>query len=575
MVKNVWRKTLKDAEIKIFVGYDSREEIAYHVCRESIFKNSKNTENIEVIPLKLKELKKSGIYTRPEDKLGSTEFTFSRFLIPHLTDFKGWALFCDCDFLFKQNVRDLFAKADDKYAVMCVHHDYTPKEETKMDGKEQHIYPRKNWSSLVLWNCSHPANKKLTAEHVNNKKFDGAYFHRFSWLEDHQIGRLSHKWNWLVGHYKQPQDGEPLALHYTEGGPWFQDYETCEYAADWLLMEKRYLKNLSPKAPKINKYEMLEDDKKDFIDSAIDYMIDPTNKYLNTSLDIVKEKMEKAMGNKVAAIDSDGGISYKSQGHLYDPILMHFIRGAKGYISNWEDEEHTDVPLVIRGLGGGSRKAIVRCKETGRTFYAVDTGYFGNGKTKWVHRITKNNLQYIGPIVEREHDRLKMFGYKYQGRKKGKKILICPPSLKVMDMFGQPSPEVWTQQVSDQLKRITKRPIEIRLKPNRTQRVTSKTIQQALNNDVHCLITYNSIAAIEAMMEGIPAIVLGQNAASAICETDLRNVDTPRFPNKETMDAFMAHLSYCQFSVPEMESGFAWRTVNETSSLPLWNPSKK
>src|SRR6056300_1072677 len=125
MVPIVWRKTLKDAknaDIKIFVGYDTREDIAYQVCRESIFAKSKNEEKIEVIPLKLKELKKSGNYWRPEDKLGSTEFTFSRFLIPHLTNFKGWALFCDCDFLFKQNVRDLFAKADDKYAVMCVHH---------------------------------------------------------------------------------------------------------------------------------------------------------------------------------------------------------------------------------------------------------------------------------------------------------------------------------------------------------------------------------------------------------------------------------------------------------------------
>ena len=191
MVPIVWRKTLKDAknaDIKIFVGYDTREDIAYQVCRESIFAKSKNEEKIEVIPLKLKELKKSGNYWRPEDKLGSTEFTFSRFLIPHLTDFKGWALFCDCDFLFNHNIRDLFELAEDKYAVMCVQHDYSPKQgTTKMDGKEQHVYPRKNWSSLVLWNCGHPANKVLTADHVNNTKFDGAYFHRFSWLQDNLI----------------------------------------------------------------------------------------------------------------------------------------------------------------------------------------------------------------------------------------------------------------------------------------------------------------------------------------------------------------------------------------------------
>ena len=566
---------MKEDELKIFVGYDSREDIAFQVCKESIMANSKNTEKIEVIPLKLKELKKSGQYWRSEDKLGSTEFTFSRFLIPHLTNYEGWALFCDCDFLFKHNVRDLFELADNRYAVMCAQHDYAPKKGVKMDGKEQTQYPRKNWSSMVLWNCGHPSNKKLTSDLVNNESFNGAYFHRFLWLDDHEIGKISHEWNWLVEWYKEPDDGEPKALHYTEGGPWFKDYETCEYAAEWLLMEKRYIKNSIPKAPKIGKYDMLEEDKKSFIDAAINYMIDPYNKYLNTSFEDVKEKMDKAMGNKVAAIDSDGGISYKSAGHSYDPILMHFIKGCKGYISNFEDEENTEIPLVIRGLGGGSRKAINKCKKTGRTFYAIDTGYFGNTKTKWVHRVTKNNLQHIGPIIERDSDRLKMFGYKYRKRKTGSKILICPPSLKVMDLFNQPSPEEWTKQVARDLRTYTNREIEIRLKPNRTERVTNKSIQQALADDVHCLITYNSIAAIEAMLEGIPAIVLGENAASAICETRLENIDNPIFPDKDTMDAFMSHLSYCQFTIPEMESGFAWRTVNESSELPLWNPTKK
>ena len=101
---------------------------AYQVCSHSI-KSKSNSTNI--FPLKLSELRKKGIYTRGEDKLGSTEFTFSRFLVPVLNDYQGWALFCDCDILFLNPVEELFSLTNDKYAVMCVQHDYTPKEKLK------------------------------------------------------------------------------------------------------------------------------------------------------------------------------------------------------------------------------------------------------------------------------------------------------------------------------------------------------------------------------------------------------------------------------------------------------------
>ena len=116
---------------------------------------------------------------------------------------------------------------------MCVKHDYKPKSETKMDGKIQSIYPRKNWSSLVLWNCSHPSNKKITKELVNDDQITGKYLHRFSWLKDDEIGSINHHWNWLVGWYQEPKDGKPKAIHYTEGGPWFADYRFCEYHEVW------------------------------------------------------------------------------------------------------------------------------------------------------------------------------------------------------------------------------------------------------------------------------------------------------------------------------------------------------
>ena len=214
----------------VYIGYDTREDIAYQVSKFSILNKSKN---ITINPLKLSELKDKKLYWRDEDKLGSTEFTFSRFLVPELNEFNGWALFCDCDILFLEDINNLFELADEKYAVMCVQHDYKPKEGVKMDGKAQTLYPRKNWSSLVLWNCSHPSNKAINKELINQPDTTGKYLHRFSWLKDEEIGSLPHHWNWLAGWYEEPQDGSPKAIHYTEGGPWFENYRHCEYHQYW------------------------------------------------------------------------------------------------------------------------------------------------------------------------------------------------------------------------------------------------------------------------------------------------------------------------------------------------------
>ena len=220
--------------IKVFVGYDTREDIAYQVCAHAI---KSHTKNVEVIPLVLSELKEKKLYWRDTDKLGSTEFTFSRFLIPHLTNYNGWALFCDSDIIYQSDLNELFSLKDEKYAVMCVQHDYKPKEGLKMDGKQQTLYPRKNWSSVVLWNCGHPSNKKSDLELVNDPDTTGAFLHRFSWLKDEEIGSISHEWNWLVGWYKEPEDGKPKGIHYTEGGPWFENYRNCDYHQVW----KKYL----------------------------------------------------------------------------------------------------------------------------------------------------------------------------------------------------------------------------------------------------------------------------------------------------------------------------------------------
>ena len=214
--------------MKVFVGYDTREDMAYQVCKHSILARNKD---VDVRPLKQQELRDTGWYNRPIDKLASTEFTFTRFLIPELANFKGWAVFMDCDMILTTDIKELFDQADDRYAVMCVKHDYKVKEEFKMDGQKQTIYPRKNWSSVVLWNCGHPSNKVVDQDMVNEKELNGAYFHRFNWLNDEEIGELDHTWNYLVGVYDDIE--KPNIIHYTEGGPWFENYRDCEFNELW------------------------------------------------------------------------------------------------------------------------------------------------------------------------------------------------------------------------------------------------------------------------------------------------------------------------------------------------------
>ena len=562
--------------LKIFIGWDSREDIAYQIAKYSIEQLS--SVPTEIIPLKQKALKKDGLYTRPVDRMASTEFTFTRFLIPELTNFEGWALFIDCDFVALADVKLLFEQANNKYAIMCAQHDYTPKETVKMDGQVQHIYPRKNWSSMMLINCGHPSNRALTKDLVNNITKTGAYFHRFSWLEDDEIGELSHEWNWLVGWYKEPEDGSPKFLHYTEGGPWFDNYADCEYNHEWYKVERDYqktriaaveskLQSFKDKITYIHNVTMSKE-MVQTLNAYQKYVIDPNGDYYKEEYEMTMNKFNNTGEKipKVAAIDSVGGINYHTKDLAYDEYLEAFIVGCNGKLSNWDKEESTDNPLVIRGLGGGSRKAILHCWETGRDYYAIDTGYFGNGRSKskgW-HRITKNNLQNLDPVWDRPDDRLRKIGYNYVPFKPGKKILICPPSDKVMKLWNQPEPEVWVENVVKELKKYTDRPIEIRLKPNRTDRISTNTIEEALADDVHCLVTYNSIAATEALMNGKPAIALGPNAASALCNNKLDQIENLNYPDKDKMYQYMCHLSYCQFNKKEMMTGHAWRIVNES-----------
>jgi len=230
----------------VYIGWDSREVACSHVLANSITKRTSSPLTIQY--LNHRELRKSGHFNRMwtidkngefidviDGKTFSTEFSHSRFLIPHLMNYEGWALFTDCDMVFLSDIKKLFALADDKYAVMCVKHHHKPENETKMDGRHQAIYYRKNWSSFVLWNCGHPANKILTAARVNSMR--GSDLHAFVWLNDQQIGSLPTSYNFISGvSPKLPPErgGMPDVIHYTEGGPWFDNCQDVPYAGIWI-----------------------------------------------------------------------------------------------------------------------------------------------------------------------------------------------------------------------------------------------------------------------------------------------------------------------------------------------------
>ena len=220
--------------LQVFVGWDPREDIAWEVCRHSILARTDPAE-VTVTPLIQSDLRQSGVYWREPDQKASTEFSLTRFLTPHLAGKTGYAVFVDCDFLFLADIREVLKEIDPSKAVSVVQHDYKPKETVKMDGCIQHPYPRKNWSSFIVFKCDHTSVRKLAPKVVNES--EPGHLHRFQWLDDSEIGNLDIGWNYLEGWYPPAYD-KLKAVHYTLGGPWFQHKRDCDFANLWLSEEK-------------------------------------------------------------------------------------------------------------------------------------------------------------------------------------------------------------------------------------------------------------------------------------------------------------------------------------------------
>jgi hypothetical protein len=223
----------------VWVGFDPRETDAFAVARHSALRNT--FKPLQVKGVVLINLRTGGLYNRPTSRQGgrlwddisnapmATEFACSRFLVPHLAK-TGWALFMDSDMLVRDDLFNLFSLADDSKAVMVVKHNHQPPDGSiKMDGQLQTLYARKNWSSVMLFNCDHPSNKKLTVQLINS--VPGRDLHRFCWLKDEEIGELPPEWNYLVGHTEGVNDAK--IVHFTDGTPSMTGYENCEYADEW------------------------------------------------------------------------------------------------------------------------------------------------------------------------------------------------------------------------------------------------------------------------------------------------------------------------------------------------------
>jgi len=218
--------------IRVFIGYDSRETVAYNVLAHSI--NRHASAPVAVAPVMLSQLE--GVFRRDKNPLQSTEFSFSRFLVPWMCDYQGWAIFMDCDMLVREDIAKLWALRDERYAVQVVKHSHVPKEEVKFLGAIQTKYEKKNWSSVMLINCA--KCKALTPEFVNTAS--GMELHQFKWLaNDGLIGELPSRWNHLVAY--DPHRTDASLLHYTIGGPWFKEYENTEYADEWFAEKSRML----------------------------------------------------------------------------------------------------------------------------------------------------------------------------------------------------------------------------------------------------------------------------------------------------------------------------------------------
>lgn len=615
----------------VYVEHTDGDILAQQVCCYSLRINQRRAQ---IVPLRHKDLRSEELYQAKEHGPDLT-----RFLIPMLQGYQGWAVFCESDMIWDQDVAQLFELCDDRYAVMVVRHDY---EKFRTKRNHDKTFPtaeqRHDWSSLILWNCAHPSNRILDSRLVTEDM--AQWLHQFGWLKSREIGNLDSRWNWLVGwqdigpsrsisfavakpevrdmliernhfydsgrqrfqvsdeeweeinrvtstktfkhQYGKPeildiralprntQDNRPWILHYTLDRPWQQQDQHIDNQGVW----ERYMKQ----------YRL-----DDIRFTAIVRARDPNSYIIEQKYADVARKIFQETCDNRSVVDMHQNNDDVSKSDIWN--YKRFIKRTQTMLMNTDypalviaaapnskvvhakrfQQEKGSIPgpYIIRGIA--SKQLIEYAVETGQDYYFIETGYFGNYTSEWnpgakkiFHRLVKNNMQqeYVLDVppdrwrmLEQVDPRLKWPGWKRDGRN----ILLVAPSEKPCQFYNIDK-EQWIRDTIALIKKHSDRPIITREKMSRGHR-TDNSIYDAFDKDVYCVVTYNSIAAVEAVAYGIPAFALAPTAAKPVTRNNLSLIESPYYPDEDFVQRWTHSLAYGQFHVDELANGTALLTM--------------
>lgn len=526
---------------RVFIGVNEGEQEAADLCRWSILEHS--TLPVQIEFLHHNQLRDQNLLDREADSINDLDI--SKFFIPHLCDYRGLALYCSANFIWTIDIREVFRFENTRMSLAYVKHD-----------------SRKFCNDLLLFNCSHEDCTKLETKNLNSKSVDWITQHK--WCGQNCSMTLNFDYNWIVGINTEPDDGAPKILNFAVDKPWGKDAKlSVPYGAVWALNLQQYKTSLiSPPPP--GPFDSITDDIKEIFEDVLKYRVDPGGSYYDVTVEDLQMKIKNLDNNAAVAIEADtveeSSNKLANKGQDYDPFLKSFILGSGGQIGTWDKQKNNTAPAVFRGVT--KRKHMEICRNTSRDFYYIDTGYIGNGRKKTYHRITKNDMQNLGPVIHRPRDRLAATGVGPRKFRPGRNILLAPPSQKLLMCYNIDL-ETWLEETTAKLRLYTDREIITRNKQSRSVRQSTDTMEMALERDVHCLVTFSSIAAVEAILCGKPAITLGPSIANNISSRDLKDIEKPYIPALDEVEEWLAHVAYCQFTEAEMRDGTAWRILNE------------
>lgn len=526
---------------RVFIGVNPGEQEAADLCRWSILEHS--TLPVQIDFLYHHQMRDKQLLTRESDD--SHDLDYSKFFIPHICEYRGLALYCSANTIWTIDIREVFQF-----------------ENTRMSLSYVKQSSQKFSNDLLLFNCSHEDCARLDIKNLNTKNFDWLNNHK--WCGQNCSTTLNFDYNWIVGLHREPEDGTPKIFNFALDKPWGKDAKlSVTYGAVWAINYNQYKNSLIPPVLP-GPFDSISDDIGDIFEDILKYRVDPSCSYYDVTVEDLQMKLEKLNNNAAVAIEADtvdeSSDKLAGKGQDYDPFLKSFILGSGGQISTWDKQKNNLIPAVFRGVT--KRKHMEICRNTDRDFFYIDTGYIGNGRKKTYHRITKNDMQNLGPVVHRPRDRLAATGVGPRKFRPGRNILLAPPSQKLLMCYNIDL-ETWLEETTAKLRLYTDREIIIRNKQSRSVRQSTDTMEMALERDVHCLVTFSSIAAVEAILCGKPAITLGPSIANNISSRDLKDIEKPYIPTLDEVEEWLAHVAYCQFTEAEMRDGTAWRILNE------------